>query len=264
MSGFGEQWLISVLMRFSSNGSRIMNEIAASTNYVNASVGKATKNIDGATAAMARFKKETIGVGTGVAGAFALAGAGITAFSVSAAASLQRTMIAIKNETGADPRKMDMIRGQVFSIANQIGVTPGVAGKMWLDVSRMTAGQMDIRKMMQIAPAFANVASVLNFNRPDVSVEEGEMAALRLVHMFRAYQPQQAIPLLDKMYRLSGLMGESPKRAVTQLSYYEPLFKGLGIDDNTSIAMMALLDRAGFQMRAGTNVSRLMLQALGP
>lgn len=39
-------------------------------------------------------------------------------------------------------------------------------------------------------------------------------------------------------------MTETPSQAVRQMSYYEPLFKGLSIDENSSIAMMALLDSA--------------------
>lgn len=264
MAGFGESWLISVMMRFTSNGARIMNEVGTASNYANRALEGTTARANAATAAMERFRASTVAVGTSIAGTFALAGAAVAGFSITAAASLQRTLTAIKNETGADPRKIELIKSQIFDIANNIGVSPVTAAKMWLDVSRLTAGQLSTAQMRQVAPHVAEFASVLNFNRPDVSTEEATRAGLQLVHLFRAYQPAAVIPLLDRVYRLSGMMAEGPNQAVRQLSYYEPFFKGLGIDDQTSIAMMALLSRAGFRFKAGTNVRAFMLQALGP
>ena len=58
-------------------------------------------------------------------------------------------------------------------------------------------------------------------------------------------------------------MVETPGQAVRQMTNYEPLFKGLKISDETSIAMMALLDRAGFRQKVGTNVRAMMLEELG-
>jgi hypothetical protein len=262
--GFGESWMISVMMRFTSNGSRVMREVAIATRAANAAVDAQTAKVNRATAAMERFRTTTVGLGTSIAGAFAMAGAAVDAFSMVQAAKLQRTLTAIRNETGADPRKMGGVYNSVFSIANRIGVSPVEAAQAWLDVSRLTAGQLSVKQMQQVAPRVLDFASMLHFNRPDVSVDEATKAGLQLVHLFRAYQPKQMLPLLDQVYRLSGLMAETPSQAVRQMSYYEPLFKGLKIDNNTSVAMMALLDRAGFRMKVGTNVRAAMLEALGP
>lgn len=259
-----EAWLIQVMMRFSSNGSRVMREMAAATQTANAAVDAHTARINRATAAMERFRATTVGLGTSIAGAFALAGAGVSTFAAVQAANLQRRLIAIQNETGADPRKMAGVYNSVFDIANKIGVSPNEAVQSWLDVSRLTAGQLSIAQMKKVAPQVLDFASVLHFNRPDVSVDEATKAGLQLVHLFRAYTPKAMFPLLDQSYRLSGLMVETPAQAVRQMSYYEPLFKGLKIDTGTSVAVMALLDRAGFRMKVGTNVRAAMLEALGP
>jgi hypothetical protein len=264
MPGFGDTWLISVMMRFSSNGSRVMAEMAAATRTANAAVEAQTAKVNAATLAMQRFRAEAIGVGLTVAKSFAIAGAAVGAYSVAQAATLQRTLTAIGNETGAGGLKLDRFRAASFEIANQIGVAPQNAAEILLNISRLTAGQLQVAQMLKVAPSIARFASVLNYNRPDVSVEDATQAGLQLVHLFRAYQPAQLVPLLDKVYRLSGLMAEQPSQAVRQMSYYEPLFKGLKIDENSSIAMMALLDRAGFRMKVGTNVRAMLLQALGP
>ncbi len=259
-----DAWLISVMMRFTSNGSRVMAEMAAATRTANAAVEAQTAKVNSATLAMQRFKAEAIGVGLTVAKSFAVAGAAVGIYSIAQAASLQRTLTAIGNETGAGGLKLDRFRAASFEIANQIGVAPQNAAEILLNISRLTAGQLQVAQMLKVAPSIARFASVTNYNRPDVSVEDATQAGLQLVHLFRAYQPSQLVPLLDKVYRLSGLMAEPPQQAVRQMSYYEPLFKGLKIDENSSIAMMALLDRAGFRMKVGTNVRAMLLQALGP
>ncbi len=184
--------------------------------------------------------------------------------SIVQAAKLQRTLIAIRNETGANTREMGKFYNTVFQIANTMGVSPSTAGDVMLNISRLTAGTLSTAQMQAIAPMVAGFASTINFNRPDVSVEAATQADIQLSHLFRAYSPEALKPLQDKVYRLSGLMVETPAQAVRQMSYFEPLFKGLKISDNTSIAMMALLDRAGFRQKVGTNVRAMMLQELGP
>ncbi len=252
------------MMRFTSNGSRVMAEMTAATRAANRAIELQTAQVNRATLAMQRFKAEAVGVGLTMAKSFAIAGAAVGAYSVVQAASLQRTLTAIGNETGAKGAKLDQFRAAAFQIGNQIGVAPTDAAQILLQTSRLTAGQLQVAQMLKVAPSIAQFASVLNYNRPNVSVEDAVTAGLQLVHQFRAYQPTQSIPLLDKAYRLSGLMTETPEQAVRQMSYYEPLFKGLKISNDTSIAMMALLDRAGFRMKVGTNVRAMMLQALGP
>ncbi len=259
-----DAWLISVMMRFTSNGSRVMSEMAAATRTANAAVEAQTAKVNAATLAMQRFKMEAVGVGLTVAKSFVIAGAAVGAYSIAQAASLQRTLTAIRNETGADPRKIGGVYNNIFDIANRIGVSPNEAAQSWLDVSRLTAGQLTVAQMKKVAPQVLDFASLINYNRPDVSVDEATKAGLQLVHLFRAYTPAKISPLLDQVYRLSGLMAETPSQAVRQMSYYEPLFKGLKIDTGTSVGMMALLDRAGFRMKVGTNVRAAMLQALGP
>ena len=254
---FGEQWLISVMMRFTSNAGRVYAEAGAGADALSGKISKAELQ-------MRRFNATTVAMGTHVARSFATAGAAVIAFSAVQAAQLQRTLTAIRNETGADPRKIGGVYNNIFDIANKIGVSPNEAARSWLDISRLTAGQLSVAQMRQIAPSILGFSSMIHYNRPDVSVDEATQAGLQLVHLFRAYQPRQMVPLLDQAYRLSGLMAETPSQAVRQMSYYEPLFKGLKIDNNTSVAMMALLDRAGFRQKVGTNVRALMLEALGP
>lgn len=261
---FGDSWLIRVMFRASSNIARVMNEGSAATIRANRALDEHTGKIKNATVALESYRTKALQLGRSLSGSYAVAGTALAAYSAVQASTLQRTLTAIGNETGSDPRKMGQWYNAAFAVGNQIGVAPTEAARMLLDVSRMTAGQMQVAKMLKIAPSVAQFASMVNYNRPDVSVEAATMAGMQLAHQFRAYQPAQLVPLLDKIYRLSGLMGETPGQAVRQMSYYEPLFKSLKISDDQSIAMMALLDRAGFRMKVGTNVRAMMLQSLGP
>lgn len=248
-----DTWMISCVMRFAGNGSSFFGQMGA------AATG-AKRKVDDVTAAMTRLR----GAATMISGAFVAAMAAIDIFAVKSAASLQRTLIAIKNETGADPTKMGRFYNTAFSISNIMGVAPTEGARVLLDISRLTAGQLSTAQMQAIAPRIAGFASTVNFNRPDISVDEATKAGLQLIHLFRAYHPAQMTPLFDQVYRLSGLMAEGLPQAVRQMTYYEPLFKGLGISTGTSVAMMAMLDRAGFRNKSGTTVNAAMLEALGP
>lgn len=248
-----DTWMISAILRFSSNASSFFNQVSGAA-------GGAAKKVDRVTAAMTRLRGAT----TMIAGAFVAAAAAVDVFAVKSAASLQRTLLAIRNETGADAGKMARFYNSAFTISNIMGVAPTEGSKVLLDISRLTAGQLSTAQMQAIAPQIAGFASTVNFNRPDISVEEATKSGLQLIHLFRAYHPAQMNPLFDQVYRLSGLMAEGLPQAVRQMTYYEPLFKGLGIDTGTSVAMMAMLDRAGFRNKSGTTVNAAMLEALGP
>jgi hypothetical protein len=245
--------MISCIMRFSGNGASFLSQVGAAA-------GGAKKKVDDVTAAMMRLR----GAATMISGAFVAAMAAIDIFAVKSAASLQRTLIAIKNETGADPTKMGRFYNAAFSISNIMGVAPTEGARVLLDISRLTAGQLSTAQMQAIAPKIAGFASTVNFNRPDISVDDATKSGLQLIHLFRAYHPAQMNPLFDQVYRLSGLMAEGLPQAVRQMTYYEPLFKGLKISDSTSVAMMAMLDRSGFRNKSGTAVNAAMLEALGP
>jgi hypothetical protein len=264
-------WVVEAAIRFSSNGVQTMERIAASTNAAAIREAELTGKITTQEAAYMRLQNrmksanaERMAFFTKASSGVALVGVAAIADAVVQASKLQRTLIAIKNETGAGNDAMEGFYRTIFKIANTMGVSPATAGDVMLNISRLTAGTMTTKQMQAIAPSIAGFASTINFNRPDVSVQDATEAGMQMAHLFRAYKPAALEKLLDKVYRLSGLMVENPKQAVRQMTYYEPLFKGLKIDDETSIAMMALLDRAGFKQKVGTNVRAMMLQELGP
>ena len=121
--------------------------------------------------------------------AVAAAGAIAIGDSVTQAAKLQRTLIAIRNETGANNREMGRFYDTIFKISNTMGVSPATGADVMLNISRLTAGTLTTAQMQATAPAVAGFASTINFNRPDVSVEAATQAGIQLSHLFRAYDP---------------------------------------------------------------------------
>lgn len=268
-------WVVDAVIRYSGNGVSFMERQAAATNMAAIREAELTGKITANEAAYLRLQNRYDRMATSQAAFgssqvrnYAMIGAAVGAVAIgdaiTQAAKLQRTLIAIRNETGANTAEMGRFYNTVYKIGNIMGVSPATAGDVMLNISRLTAGTMTTAQMQAIAPSVAGFASTINFNRPDVSVEAATQAGIQLAHLFHAWDPAKLEKLMDQVYRLSGLMVETPAQAVRQLSYFVPLFKGLGIDDNTSIAMMALLDRAGFRQKVGTNVRAMMLEELGP
>jgi hypothetical protein len=53
--------------------------------------------------------------------------------------------------------KLDRFRAASFEIANQIGVAPQNAAEILLNISRLTAGQVQVAQMLKVAPSIAPI-----------------------------------------------------------------------------------------------------------
>ena len=204
------------------------------------------------------------GMAMDIAKRVGVVGLGLGVDAVFEASKFQQILLSIKNETGASNAQIAKFSDAAYRIGAQNGMSANEAGEILRTISRLTAGQFSTDRMIQVAPMVAKYASLTHFNRPDVGVEEAAKTGIQTAHLFRAYTPEALKPLLDKVYRLSGLMAEKPEAALKQMTYYVPLFKAAHISDETSLATMAMLDRAGFRNKVGTNVRALALESFGP
>ena len=268
---FGNNWLINIRFVATSNLGRLCADVAKSSSFANTSIGGMKAQMGGfntstmaASANMAKLVASTSNLGTAMSGIIAASGAAFMGDALKNAGQLQQTLLSIKNETGATSAQMGNFYNSAFKIANQAGMTPEQGGEMLRTISRLTAGQFDVGKMVTIAPAITDYASKVHFNRPEIGIEDAARTGIQMAHLFQTYQPDKIKSLLDLNYRLSGMMAEAPDAALRQMSYYVPLFKALKISDETSVGVMALLDRAGFRNKVGTNVRALALESLGP
>lgn len=89
---------------------------------------------------------------------------------------------------------------------------------------------LQVAQMLKVAPLIARFASVTNYNRPDC-VCRGRNAGWPAA---RASLPRISTITARAVARQSispfRFDGRKPQQAVRQMSYYEPLFKGLNIE----------------------------------
>jgi len=89
-------------------------------------------------------------------------------------------------------------------------------------------------------------------------------SVMALTHLFRQYDPAGQKKMFDTVLRMGELMPDSLQRAVTQMTYFEPLVKSLNIKDEDAAATMVALSRFGMgRGKGGTNVRALLLESLG-
>ncbi len=201
------------------------------------------------------------------AGTFALAGAGMAAgggllSGIRGAADLQTAMVGIRNATGATPQQMDMLQQQAYSLSALTAQSVGDSAHIMAVMAR--SGMNDPNQLMKISKPAALFADVQFLSR-GVPFEEGAKNAIMLAHLFHAYNPADATKMFDQMTRLSEMMPDNLSKAVTQMGYFVPQLKALGVPNEQNIALMALLDRVGYgRGKGGTGVAALVMNALGP
>jgi TP901 family phage tail tape measure protein len=262
-------WVVGVFLRFSSNGAATMTRLASSTNAANMQLARQTGQIDKNALAMSRYKAKIeevrlaqMKLGTTGAGVVAAAGVGVMAYALADAARLQTALVGIKNATGASNGQMDRLREVAFNIS--AATAQSVVDSAHIMAVMARSGVNDPKRLEQIAMPAAKFADVQYLSR-GVPFTEGAQQAIMLAHMFRQYDPAGLTHIFDMMTRLSEMMPHNLSAAVTQMGYYLPTFKSIGVSDEQSVATMALLDRFGYgRGKGGTGMANLALEALGP
>lgn len=264
---FGD-WIVGVFLRFNTNGVVTMQRLSGATQEANAQILRQQGLIDKNQLAMMRLTRRTeelrlaqMRLGTTLAGGAAAAGITSMVYAVDKAAQLQRTLIGIQNVTGA--KSTAGFYNQAMTLGNMFGMSPQDAAEIMRTTARMSAGQMTGSQMSSAMPKIAEYAMLMHQNR-GLDVDRAATVGIGLAHMFRAYDPKSLGKMLDMNLRMSEMMGEGPEQAMRQMAYYVPLLKNLNVSDDASMATMALLDRAGFRNKVGTNVRAMVLQTLGP
>lgn len=266
---FGSAWVVGVVINFTSNGAVTMSRLASQTRLANAALGAQQGVLSKNQLAMIRYqermealKTSALRVGTAISAAFAVAGVAAIGSAVSEAAKLQTALVGIQNATGANNSQMLAIRQTAYTIS--AATAQSVVDSAHIMAVMARSGVNDPKRLMQIALPAAQFADVQYLSR-GVPFTEGAQQAIMLAHMFRQYDPKGLTKIFDSMTRLSEMMPHNLSAAVTQMGYYLPTFKSIGVSDDQSIATMALLDRFGYgRGKGGTGMANLALEALGP
>ncbi|TAM96238.1 MAG: phage tail tape measure protein, partial [Rhodanobacteraceae bacterium] len=270
-------WLISATIRFTSNGSAVLDKLAASTNAANLMLERQRGIISANEAAMARYQAriDAIGLsyqrmGTIAAGGVALAGAVGIGAALTSAAKLQVVLQSIQNITGANNAAMERVYNAAFNVGAVTAMSPTQTAEMFREIARQTQGSFgtgaqSLNAQLGILPYAAKFAQVMSFVRPEMSTTQSVDSAINLMHLFRQYDPTKMGAMFDTILRMGELMPTNLQQAVRQMTYFEPTLKNLNTPDSVAATMMVFLSRAGFgQNKGGTGVQRLVEQALGP
>ena len=222
--------------------------------------------IRGATLADERVKQlnrsqralhETFRGGLGIV---ALASAGAMFAGIKGAADLQVAMVGVQTATRGTAAEMERLTGLAFKVSdatNQSVVDSANVLKV-LGRSGFTAPQIEVLGMD--AAKFADVQLLSR----KVTFEEGANQAATLAHMFRKYGTDSK-PIFDMAAALSKMQPDGLAKSITQMGYFVPTFKSLGVSDVDSFATMAILSRTGYgKGKGGTGMANLLMDSLGP
>ena len=252
---FGESWLISVMMRFTSNGARVMNELATGAQAAEAKV-------DRVTAAMTRLRNAS----TMVAGGMALIGAAIEVYGISQAAKLELAMTGVYSATGANARQKTQLFNMVTAIS---GITAQsattIANEAYMAAS---SGLNNPDRLRTAFPQIAKAADVLwlsTMGTPKaVDPTNAAMQMVKLSHLFGAYSGKPLADMVDFTTRLMMVQPDALSKVITQAKYFVPTAIGAGVDlhnipsSDLAIALASMGQTGLLQGRGGTGLARFI------
>jgi hypothetical protein len=251
--GFGDSWLISVLMRFSGNGAQYMNQLGGAA-------GQAAGKVDRITAAMTRLRNAT----TMIAGAMAGVGLAITVYGIKKAADFQLAMVGVQSATGASASQFARLQSMALRVSGmtaQSAVT--IANEMYMVAS---SGLNNPNRLMAAFPEIAKAADVLWLSTRGtpkaVDPVDASMQMAKFSHLFGAYSGQPLHKMLDFLTRLMMVQPDSLSKAITQAKYFVPTAIAAGVNINnlpqSDLAMaLASMGQTGLmQGRGGTGLAR--------
>jgi hypothetical protein len=263
---FGESWMISIMMRFASNGSQVMNEIANVTGSANARIDEHTRKVNEATAAWNRFNVATVKAGTMFAGGGALVGLAAIAYGINQAAKLQLAMTGLYASTGTlhdaamQKRLFDMVVGTS-------GITAQSATTIATEASMLGSGGLNDPKLLLNAfPQIAKAADVLMLSTMGtpraVNPVDAASQMLAVAHLFGDYQGKPLHDAIDAMVRLQMVQPAALSKVLTQAKYFVPTAIAAGVNlqnlpQSDLLALMASGGQLGLMSgRMGTGLAR--------
>jgi TP901 family phage tail tape measure protein len=172
----------------------------------------------------------------------AAAGAGVALFKLGS--DFDSTYKSIQKSTGATGESLDALKTSFRNVASQTGASFDNISRSVTEVSKRTgATGADLEALSLSMLRLSSVAGVdLN-----TAIEKGSKA-------FTAWGLSAAdMPAaLDKIYVASSQTGIGADLLMTQLQKFGPTFRGLGLDMNESIALLANFERAGINTQKAT------------
>jgi len=205
------------------------------------------------------------GGGMGLLGGMAAGYAGSALLSgvnqgISSAAQMQLAMTTIKIATGASKGDLEGLRDKAFEIADQTAQSATDAMKSIAILA--SSGLNNPSQLRALAGPIAQYADVQYYMKQTPFAESAKQG-VQLAHLFGALTAEKMTPILGQLTRISFAMPDSLNKFLTQATYYEPVFRGLGVKDSDALEAGAIMDRAGLgRGKGGTALQNLLLNEM--
>jgi hypothetical protein len=271
MASIGE-WVVGAFINFSGNGVREMQRLAASANAANDALARQKGILTRDQYALNQYARRMEEIAANrqrvignVAGTVALAGVAAMTDAVTQASKLQTIFVAIQNATGATASQMEQYSQRFYNIADKNGMSVQDAADIVRVFARASGGRMSLGNIMNMTEQGGAQFAMIMKNARGESYDEAATQAITLAHMFRAYDPKSQDRMFDAMAHLGEMMPHNLNAAITQMGYFLPKLKTMGVSDSDAVAMMAWLDQSGYgRGKGGTGLRTLVEQGLGP
>lgn len=264
-------WVVSAVVRFSTNGVTTMTRLASATNSANTAFLRQQGLISKSEAALRRYETRIAAVAaaqnrfvTGLSLGGAAVGALAIGTAIHDASKLQTILTTIRNITDASPMQMEKIYRDAFTIGNRSGQTPEEIADTFREIARQTQGAMSLNDMRTMLPYASQMQMVMGAAR-GMGPKETVDSTLALTHLFRQYDAKGMPKMMDTVLRMGELMPDNLSRAVTQMGYFAPTLKSMHVSNEDAAALMVAISRFGLgRGKGGTSIANLFSGALGP
>jgi hypothetical protein len=215
-----------------------------------------------------RAGRAQFNAGAGILGAMAAsaAGAGILNFEkggLVATGTMQTAETTLQVATGATSSQMKRLHELAFTVAANTGQS--VSDTMGNFAILASSGLGGANQIAQLATPAIKYADIQYFKTGGkVSFQESIDQVATIAHQLGAYTPQAMLPILEKLNRLSFAMPNTMRQVSTQLGYFAPIFKSVGVPVDQTIEAAGLLSRAGLlRGKGGSSLANFLHVALG-
>ncbi len=192
-------------------------------------------------------------------GGFALAAPFV--YAISKAAELQKQMLGVQIATHGSVKEMEDLRVSIENASSNTMFSSVDVAKMAKIVA--TSNAFTTPQLTALMPAIAQFADVQKIMK-DTPYSSSVPDAVKLMHLAQHYDPKNVVPYFNELTKASFMMPGGIGELRHALAYYMPMGKeALGVDDKSSIMLVALLNRLGLSgSRGGTNLLAAMTRTI--
>lgn len=255
-------WVVSSVIRFSSNGVAELNKIAGATNRVQIGMDRLTGKISAQTAAYKRLSlaaeeaamkqsKLLTNISLGVAAA---GGAAIYE-GLKQAGELQRSMTAVNIATmNQAPQAMRRMVMQVSGMTAQSATT--IADEL---ATVASSGMNRPKQLQSVFPLFAQAADVAYLGPKHLDPIETVKQLAQFSHQFGIYGGKPLRDMVDSAIRLQSLQPEGLQAMITQGRLFVGQAMARGVPMDEIFRQYMLMGQTGqLRGRGGSGVENVM------